>query len=215
MNFGKIMNTLEWEKRFLDFYKSYTFEDASHDIFHFKRVWKTARLILENELADELIILAGCYFHDIVSFEKNDPGRSESSKIAAKKTGEILTELNFPSDKIEAVMHCVEAHSFSANIKPKTIEAKIVQDSDRMEALGAIGVARCFYTAGRMKSELFHPENPLAENRTLNDKKYALDHFQVKLLKLPETMQTESGKKLANERADVLMQFMNQLNSEI
>jgi len=209
------MNLLEWENTFLEFYKSYTFEDASHDIYHFKRVWKTARLILENESADELVILAGCYFHDIVSFEKNDPRRSESSKIAAIKTGEILTELDFPKDKIDAVKHCVEAHSFSANIETKTIEAKIVQDSDRMEAIGAIGIARCFYTAGRMKSELFHPENPLGENRDLDDKKYALDHFKVKLLKLPETMQTESGKKLAQERAEVLTQFMNQLNSEI
>jgi uncharacterized protein len=209
------MNLVEWEKRFLEFYTSYHFEDASHDIYHFKRVWKTARLILENESADELVILAGCYFHDIVSFEKNDPRRSESSKIAAIKTGEILNELNFPNDKIEAVKHCVEAHSFSAGIEPKTIEAKVVQDADRMEALGAIGVARCFYTAGRMKSELFHPEDSLGESRELDDKKYALDHFSIKLLKLPKTMQTESGKKLADERAEILVQFKKQLNSEL
>ena len=209
------MNLIEWETRFLEFYNTYIFEDASHDIYHFKRVWKTARLILENEFADELIILAGCYFHDIVSFEKNDPRSSSSSTFAAEKTGELLYNLNFPNDKIDAVKHCVEAHSFSAHIEPKTIEAKIVQDADRMEALGAIGIARCFYTAGRMKSELFHPENPLGENRDLNDKRYPLDHFKMKLLKLPETMQTESGKKLAKERAEVLTQFMNQLNSEI
>lgn len=205
-----------WEQRFITYLTSIEFQDASHDIHHFKRVWKTAQQLVQSEKdIDQLVILAACYFHDIVSFEKNDPRRSKSSFHAAIKTIEILKELEFPIDKLDAVYHAVEAHSFSADIETKTIEAKIVQDADRMEALGAIGIARCFYTAGRMNSDLFHPTDALGEDRKLNDKEYALDHFKIKLLKLPATMKTEAGRKMAQKRADVLTQFMHTLKNEL
>ncbi len=78
----------------------------------------------------------------------------------------------------------IEAHSFSANIETRTLEAKILQDADRLDAIGVIGAARCFYIAGRMGSALYDSNDPMAENRPLDDKNYALDHFRTKLFNL-------------------------------
>ncbi|STF26181.1 putative phosphohydrolase [Escherichia coli] len=84
---------------------------------------------------------------------------------------------------------------------PLTTEAKIVQDADRLEALGAIGLARVFAVSGALGVALFDGEDPFAQHRPLDDKRYALDHFQTKLLKLPQTMQTARGKQLAQHNA--------------
>jgi uncharacterized protein len=121
----------------------------------------------------------------------------------------------FPQDKIPAVRHAIEAHSFSAGIPPVTYEARVLQDADRMEALGAIGIARTFYTAGFLHSRMFHEDDPLGLERPLDDRLYALDHFEVKLLRLPETMQTAAGREMARQRAALLAAFRAQLVSEI
>ncbi len=123
--------------------------------------------------------------------------------------------MDFPKEKIQNVKHCIEAHSFSANLVPETLEAKIVQDSDRMEALGAIGLARTFYVAGRLGSKLFHESDPMAMDRNLDDHEYALDHFKVKLFQLPNTMQTKAGKEEALKRAKILTRFSEDLLSEL
>lgn len=108
----------------------------------------------------------------------------------------------FPEDRLPAVSHAIEAHSFSAKISPTTIEAKIVQDADRLEALGAIGLARVFAVSGALGVALFDAEDPFAQRRVLDDRQYALDHFQTKLLQLPLTMQTNHGRYLAQHNAD-------------
>ncbi len=117
--------------------------------------------------------------------------------MAAEKTLAILQSAfaDFPADRYPAVSHAIEAHSFSAAIPPRTLEAKIVQDADRLESLGAIGLARVFAVAGALNTILFDAEDPFADRRALDDRKYALDHFQCKLLRLPETMQTDKGKR--------------------
>jgi uncharacterized protein len=209
------MNTLKiWLEKFEAYIIRHPSTDASHDISHFRRVWKLAGDLSSPE-DDQLVILAACYFHDIVSHPKNHPLRSQSSKDAAVKTRSILADMNFPEDKLDHVGHCIEAHSFSANIEPETTEAMVVQDADRMESLGAIGLARTFYTAGRINSKMFSSEDPFAENRELDDKNFAVDHFKAKLLKLPQTMKTSSGKEEAIRRAKVLENFLVDLKSEL
>jgi uncharacterized protein len=122
---------------------------------------------------------------------------------------------DFPRDKIEGVQHAIHAHSYSARVPARTMEAKILQDADRMEAVGAIGLARVFYTAGQLNQALFDGEDPLAERREPDDQRYALDHFQVKLLKLPALMQTATGRRLAEEHAEYLRQFLLRIRGEI
>ena len=212
------MEPIQWQQRFeswLD--EHHASEDSAHDISHFRRVWMTARKIMIHHQADPLVVLTACYFHDIVSLPKNHPERSQSSRLAARKTRDILHRdfPDFPPDRFAAVEHAIEAHSFSAGIAPQSIEAKIVQDADRLEALGAIGLARMFAVSGALGVALFDAEDPFADARSLDDRAFALDHFQTKLLRLPDTMQTDVGRELAQHNADFLVHFMAKLSAEL
>ncbi len=212
------MDVTQWQQRFerwLD--ENHPTEDAAHDISHFRRVWMTAQTIMASLPADALVVLTACYFHDIVSLPKNHPARSESSRRAARETGAILRRdfPDFPAARIPAVQHAIEAHSFSAGIAPRSSEAKIVQDADRLEALGAIGLARVFAVSGALGVALFDADDPFATARPLDDRAFALDHFQSKLLRLPQTMQTDIGRELACHNADFLIQFMAKLSAEL
>jgi uncharacterized protein len=195
----------------------HTRQDAAHDIFHFRRVWATSRQLMDGQAVDGLVVLTACYFHDIVSLAKNHPDRHRSSILAAAETRRILIRdfPAFPESRLASVCHAIEAHSFSANIAPLTLEAKIVQDADRLEALGAIGLARVFAVSGALGVALFDGEDPFAERRALNDKQFALDHFQTKLLALPDTMQTERGRELARHNAGFLVNYMAKLSAEL
>lgn len=209
-----------WEREFGAYLQSASdWKDGSHDLGHFQRVWRTARYINreEGEPADELILLAAAYFHDLVSLPKNDPDRASSSRLSAERTALLLQERwpFFPREKIEGVRHAIHAHSFSARVAAETMEAKILQDADRMEALGAIGLARVWYTAGQLNQPLFDADDPLAERRLANDQQYSLDHFQVKLLKLPAMMNTATGRRLAEGHAAYLREFLARIKGEI
>ncbi|NWK76551.1 HD domain-containing protein [Aquitalea sp. LB_tupeE] len=189
--------------------------DGAHDLTHFHRVWAVARQILPHHpQADALVVLAACYLHDLVNLPKNHPDRAQASRQAAIKASQLLADAGFPADKLAAVVHAIEAHSFSANIPPQSDEARIVQDADRMDALGAIGLARMFYTSGRMGRQLAHPDNPSGDGRVLDDREYALDHIEVKLEKLPSMMQTEAGRAMAAERVARLHAFRQQFIEE-
>jgi len=122
--------------------------------------------------------------------------------------------MDFPPDRLDAVAHAIAAHSFSANIPAESLEAKIVQDADRLDGLGAVGLARMFYIAGRMGSGLAHPDDPLGVNREYDDRRYALDHIMVKLAKLPGMMQTQGGRALAEERLARLLTFREEFAAE-
>ncbi|GJL37646.1 putative hydrolase [Phytobacter ursingii] len=212
------MTLTEWQQCFDTWVgQHYSQTDAAHDVAHFRRVWRTAQHLMEGLEVDALVILTACYFHDIVSLAKNDPQRSLASRMAAEKTAAILRAdfPHFPEERYPAVRHAIEAHSYSAGIAPQTPEAKIVQDADRLEALGAIGLARVFAVAGSLGVALFDSRDPFADGRELNDKRYALDHFRTKLLTLPATMQTEKGRALAQHNADYLVQFMAKISAEL
>ncbi|MFH7906692.1 phosphohydrolase [Enterobacter cloacae] len=212
------MELTQWQQRFERWLgENHTTDDTAHDISHFRRVWMTAQKIMANQAVEPLVILTACYFHDIFSLPKNHPERGQSSRLAARKTREILHRdfPDFPPAHYDAVAHAIEAHSFSAGIAPQSLEAKIVQDADRLEALGAIGLARVFAVSGALGVPLFDARDPFADARTLDDRAFALDHFQTKLLRLPDTMQTEMGRELARHNADFLIQFMAKLSAEL
>lgn len=167
------MNLVDWQQRFEHWILTHhAQEDAAHDLSHFRRVWATATRLAAGEVeVDRLVLLTACYFHDIVSLPKNHPERSRSSMMAAEKTLAILQSsfTDFPADRYAAVSHAIEAHSFSAAIPPRTLEAKIVQDADRLESLGAIGLARVFAVAGALNTILFDADDPFADRRALDD----------------------------------------------
>lgn len=206
----------EWEDKFRKWIKENGVPDTAHDLGHYQRVWLNAKAISREMDAGELLVLvAGAYFHDIVNLPKNDPRRSMASKLSADKTRDILTEMEFPEYLIPNICHSIESHSFSAAIEPITLEAKILQDADRLEALGAIGIARCFAVAGQIGCKLFDNDDPLAEYRPLDERKYALDHIEEKLLKLPDMMHTEAGHEMGQARAAYISAFRTQILREI
>lgn len=182
--------------------------DGAHDSAHLDRVWRNAEVLLAHHPeADVLVVLAASYLHDLVNLPKNDPARDQASRRSALLAREELALLDFPADKLDGVAHAIEAHSFSAAIPATTIEAQIVQDADRLDGLGLVGLARMFYIAGRMESGLAHPADPLGEARDFDDRRYALDHIVVKLDKLPGMMQTAAARALGRERLDTLLAF--------
>ncbi len=190
--------------------------DPAHDIGHLRRVWANARLIaLDEPAADPEVLLAAAFFHDAVNLPKDHPDRSRASVLSAGVAANFLAGIDFPAVKIPAVCHAIEAHSFSAGIAPKSIDAAILQDADRLEALGAIGLARMFAVAGRMGAALFDPEDPLARRRPLDDKAFALDHLEVKLFPVAAGMRTAAGRRMAAERAEWMESFRTRLLSEI
>jgi uncharacterized protein len=189
--------------------------DGSHDLAHILRVFRNAERIRAREGGDGEVLAAAVLLHDCVAVEKNDPRRAEASCLAGEKAAGLLAGLNWPADRIDSVRHAIEAHSFSANIAPRTLEARILQDADRLDAIGMIGVARCFYIGGRLGSSLYEPADPAARDRDLDDKRFAIDHFPVKLFKLADGFQTVSGREMAKARDERIHLFYDLLLEEI
>ena len=190
--------------------------DGAHDLGHLDRVWKTCRLIAAEEPgADADVLAAAAYFHDAVNLPKDHADRAQASRLSAELAMRELGGLGFPAEKRAGVHHAIHAHSFSARVTPETVEARILQDADRLEALGAIGLARMFLIAGQMGAALFHAADPMALERGLDDRRFALDHLEVKLFPVAAAMQTEAGRRMAAERAEWMESFRTRLLSEI
>src|SRR5580658_10084633 len=164
--------------------------DPAHDFLHIRRVAATALKLAREEQADAMVVLPAAYFHDFVTIPKNDSRRTQASTLSGEATVLYLRETGYPVLYLDRIRHAIEAHSFSAGISPETIEAKVVQDADRLDSLGAIGIARCFSTGALMGTPFYHELDPFAESRALDDKSYAVDHFFVKLFKIAETLET-------------------------
>lgn len=190
-------------------------DDGSHDLAHILRVFRNAMRIHAGEGGDGKVLAASVLLHDCVSVEKNSPLRAQASRLAAEKASGILADLGWNRDEINAVEHAILTHSFSANITPETLEAKTLQDADRLDAIGMVGAARCFYIAGRMGSALYDPADPRGENRPLDDRAFAIDHFETKLFKLADGFHTETGRQMARQRHERLKQVLDLFLDEI
>lgn len=193
----------------------YTPEDPAHDWPHVGRVMATAKRLAEGEAIDLPCLLAAICCHDIVNLPKNHPERSQASQLAAERAAPLLVQSGFSNEELKKVQQYVIEHSFSKGLKPTSLEAAILQDSDRLDTLGAIGVLRCASVNTQMKSSFYEPFDPLAESRELDDKKYMVDHYFVKIFKLPEMMNTTKGKVEALKRVDYMKDFLSTLMGEI
>ncbi|EGV1829083.1 HD domain-containing protein [Vibrio parahaemolyticus] len=205
----------QFEPLFLEFMQQEMQVDAAHDIEHVKRVVKTAKQLCDEENADIAIVLPAAYLHDCFTYPKDHPNRKQSSAIAAKKAIAYLESIQYPQQYHDAIAHAIEAHSFSANIRPNTLEAQIVQDADRLDALGAIGVTRCIQVSTQFNAQLYNDNDMFAKERELNDKQFTVDHFQTKLFKIVDTMNTESAKLEANKRKAFMQTYLEQLHDEV
>jgi uncharacterized protein len=189
--------------------------DAAHDLEHVRRVVKNARGLAAIEGARWEIVEPAAWLHDCVAVPKDSPARTQASRLSAEQAVQWLRAWGWAETLLPEIAHAIEAHSFSAGVPPRTIEAKVVQDADRLEALGAVGLARCLMLGGAMGRPLYGSEDPFCERRPADDRISAVDHFHTKLLKIENLMQTESGRREARRRTEFLRQFLEELRREI
>jgi uncharacterized protein len=189
--------------------------DGAHDISHLERVWRNAKSIQTKEGGDLELLAASVLLHDCVQVPKDSPMRGSASRLAAAEARSVLEALKWEGPRIEVVAGAIESHSYSAGIETTTLEGRILQDADRLDAIGLTGIARCFYTAGRMGSSLYDTSDPRGEARPLDDRSFALDHFSKKLLRLADGFQTSAGQYLARDRQRAMWDFYEGMLAEI
>ena len=190
--------------------------DGSHDLSHLLRVWRNAEAIAATEPGCDLpLLVAAVLLHDCVAVEKNSPQRAAASRLSAVRAIEILGALGWDAERAEALGHAIETHSFASGLVPETLEARILRDADKLDAIGAIGIARCFYVAGRMATSLYDADDFDATHRDLDDQHYAIDHFQAKLFLVAEGFHTRAGQAMAVERSAVMRRFVDSFRSEV
>ena len=189
--------------------------DPAHDFEHVMRVYSNAKKISKEEKANQKLVLSAALLHDIVSYPKSSKRSKFSSIDSAKKSKSILKKYDFTTEEIIIVFDAIVDHSFSQNKIPQTLEGKILQDADRLDALGSIGIARVFATSGSLNRPFYNIDDPFCAKRNPDDNLWAVDHFFNKLLKLEFMMNTKSGKIEAKKRTKVLKEFLKQLKNEI
>lgn len=188
--------------------KLYPAVDPSHDILHIRRVVRMAEKLAAEEGANPEIVLPAAWFHDCVNVPKNDPRRKEASRLSADHAVAWLADAGYPAEHLDAIHHAIAAHSYSAAIPAETIEAKVVQDADRLDGLGAIGVARCFTVGALLKRPYYFDGDIMAQHRAPDDQIHTIDHFFVKLFKTAETLQTAAGRAEGTRRVAFMKEYL-------
>jgi uncharacterized protein len=189
--------------------------DSAHDFEHIMRVYKNAEKIGKKEKANMKLILTAVLLHDIISFPKSDKKSKMSSIKSSIVAQKILQNYGYSKDEIKIISDAIRDHSFSRCMVPSTIEGKILQDEDRLDAIGAIVIARTFSVGGSEKRPFYNKLDPFCQRRNPNDNNWTLDHFYKKLLLLEKKMNTSTAKKEASRRTKIMKKFLDDFKKEI
>jgi uncharacterized protein len=191
--------------------------EAGHDWFHIERVYKTACTINEIEQGDEMIVKLATLLHDIADSKFNGGDEEIGPQIA----GDFLTTLGLPRETIIHVQQIIKNLSYKASLGTVEFQSKelnIVQDADRLDAIGAIGIARAFTYGGFKNRVLYNPETPPALNMTKEAYKSSegptINHFYEKLLLLKDLMKTEAGRSIAQKRHEFMLAYLEEFYQE-
>jgi uncharacterized protein len=208
---------LTWNRHCLSFVTAnYKPVDPAHGIDHLLRVLRTAFRIADCHTGiDRCVLLISCYFHDYLSFSKS-VGLSEiSSRVTADHVEQIFGTGLLSTRQLQKLHNAILCHSYSAETHGDSAESDILYDADKIDALGAIGVARLFCVAGAIKSNIYDFADPFFEFRSPDDKQFAIDHFYKKILLLPDKMRTSEGRRIATQKIRIVEQFLGQLRADI
>ncbi|ODG93808.1 MULTISPECIES: HD domain-containing protein [Bacillaceae] len=190
-------------------------DSSGHDWYHIDRVRNLAVHIAQKESANQFIVECAALVHDVIDDKLHDD--FEAQKIQLES---ILNELLNNNEDVKAIMYIIENISYKGGngVIPTTLEGKIVQDADRLDAIGAIGVARTFAYGGKKGRSMFNPEFKIRENMTMeeyrSDKSSSLHHFYEKILKLKDLMNTNTALELAKERHLFVEKFIDEFMKE-
>ncbi len=198
-------------------------DDLAHGWEHVNRVYQLALHITNQEKADCFVVGMAALLHDLGRVVPANEANGEKyhrhhADLSVMLADELLERYQVPEIEREAIQHAIIAHSFSRGVEPCTLEACIVRDADRLDGLGAIGILRWAITGTVRRTSStrsYHPTDPFGNEHTLDDTLYLLDHFYTKLLKLAETMTTQTGRELAQRRMDFMRQYLDEFRQEL
>jgi len=187
-----------------------------HDLDHVERVVENALVIGKKEGGDLEILEVAALLHDVARKEQDE---SKGAICHAERGGvlarTILENLNYPEEKIKQVVHCVETHRFRKDNAPETIEAKVIYDADKLDVVGAIGIARAVSFSGFHGSRVHVHDVDIEKGGEYGPNDCAYREFLVKLQKIKDKMLTESGREMAKERHEFMIEFFDRINKEV
>lgn len=189
--------------------------DPAHDFLHVRRVAALARGIAEAEGADVVVAVGAALLHELVNLPKDHPDSRRSGDLCAEAAAELLREEGVEAQRSAEICACIRDHAFSKGVTPSSLAARVVQDADRLDAIGAVGVARLFATCTAMRTPFYCEDDPLCRTREPDDRRYGLDHFFRKLLRIPAGLHTASARALAGPRARLMDEFLARFEREL
>jgi uncharacterized protein len=179
------------------------------------RVTDNARRIGLAERADLDVVVPAAILHELFNYPKGHPQSHLSGDIAAAEARQVLSANACSAHLIDPICECIRIHAFSRGVVPETIEGKVLQDADRLDAIGAIGIARCFATCSEMAIPFYRTDDPFCRFRDPDDKQWGVDHFYRKLLRIPDGLHTATARAIANDRIRIMDTFLEELSHEI
>ena len=192
--------------------------EPAHDFFHVERVVTNARAIARGEHlrpASEAVVVTAALLHELFTLPKNHPDSANAGDHCAKAAREVLIEVAAPESMIDGVASAIRDHAFSKGVVPHALESRVLQDADRLDAIGAIGLARMWATCADMKRPFYSPVDPFCTTRAPDDKQWGLDHVFKKLLAIPARLHTDTARSLAEDRVAFLRVYVDQLRNEL
>ena len=189
------------------------FKHSHHDKSHVERVYNLAVRIAKEENADLDVVKAAVLLHDIARAMEDEGKIADHALEGAKMAKKILEEVGFPNEKAAKVINCIGAHRFKKGMKAESSEAKILQDADRLDIIGAIGIARALTRGGWSNTPIYDPLIPPKEKYD-GESLTSVNHIYEKILKVKDTINTKTAKKIAEERHKFVEQFLDRLLKE-
>jgi uncharacterized protein len=192
------------------------FDDPAHGWEHINRVYRLTLYIAGQENADPFIAGTAALLHDIGRLSSDTT--HHHAELSAALASEFLSAYPITLKQKDAILHAIIAHSYSHGVEPQTLEARVVRDADRLDALGAIGILRWAMTGTLRRTpqtRSYHPDDPFAEQHQPDDQLFLLDHFFTKLLKLEHTMSTETGRRIAQQRTAFMRVYLEEFGREL
>ncbi|MDP3279052.1 MAG: HD domain-containing protein [Deltaproteobacteria bacterium] len=189
--------------------------DSAHDLAHVERVTRNAQRLSRATGARTEISVTAALLHELFNYPKGHPDSRNSGHVCAQHASALLTQHAWDQETITQVHYAIAVHPFSLGVVPTTLEAQVLQDADRLDAIGAIGIARCFATCAAMGRPFYDPDDPWSEHRALDDKLWGVDHFALKLDKLAGSMHTEAAREMAHAKSAFMSEFLAQMRAEV
>ena len=174
-----------------------------------------ARRIAEAEGADLAIVVPAAILHELFNYPKGHPEAHRSGEVCAERAREVLRAEGIEAARIDAIAYAIRVHPFSLGVIPETLEARVLQDADRLDAIGAIGIARLFATCAEMRRPFYRVDDPFCSAREPDDRQWGVDHFFKKLLRIPERLHAEAARAMAAARVETMREYLERLAGEI